>query len=46
MNELKGGNLKMQVTTNGDRISDVECSAFVLQNSLKIASGIILSLKR
>jgi hypothetical protein len=46
MNELHGGKLKMQVATNGDRISVVECSATVLQNSLKIATGIILSLKR
>jgi two-component system, chemotaxis family, CheB/CheR fusion protein len=46
MNELQGGKLKMKVTTTGDRISDVECSATVLQNNLKMASGIILSLKR
>ncbi len=46
MSELRGGKLKMQVTTTGGRISDVECSAIVLQNNLKMATGIILSLKR
>jgi PAS domain S-box-containing protein len=46
MSELGGGKLKMRVTTTGGRISDVEYSATVLQNNLKIATGIILSLKR
>jgi len=46
MNELQGGKLRMQVTTTGDKTSDVECSAIVLQNNLKMATGIILLLKR
>jgi hypothetical protein len=45
-NELHGGRLHMQVKATGDGISDVECSASFLQNELKMATRIILSLKR
>ena len=46
LKELHGGKLHMPVKANGDRISDVECSASFLLNELKMATRIILSLKR
>ncbi len=46
LKELHGGKLSMQVKAAGNRISDVECSVSLLQNNLKMATGIILSLKR
>ncbi len=46
LNEWPGGKLKMKVLGTASRISEVEWSASVLQNNLKIVTGIILSLKR
>jgi two-component system CheB/CheR fusion protein len=46
LNEWPGGKFKMQVIVTGGNISEVEWSASVLQNNLKMATGIILSLKR
>jgi two-component system CheB/CheR fusion protein len=46
LNEWPGGKFKTQVIATGGKISEVEWSASALQNNLKIATGIILSLKR
>jgi two-component system CheB/CheR fusion protein len=46
LNEWPGGKFKTQVIAIGGQISEVEWSASALQNNLKIATGIILSLKR
>ncbi len=44
--QLLPGKLKMQVTAAGGTTSDVKCSVNVLLDSLKMAAGMILSLKK
>jgi len=46
LNKSPGGKLKMQIIANGSKISEVEWSASVLKDNLKMSTGIILSLKR
>jgi two-component system CheB/CheR fusion protein len=46
LNEGHGDKLKMQVTEAGIKISEVEWSASVLQNTLKKTTGIFLTIKR
>jgi PAS domain S-box-containing protein len=46
LNKLPGGKFKMQVIVTGGKMSEVEWSASVLQNNLKMTTGIILTLKR
>jgi two-component system CheB/CheR fusion protein len=46
LNEGPGDKLKMQVIAAGMKVSEVEWSASVLQNTLKKPTGIFLTLKR
>ena len=45
-NKLLDGKLKMKVKAAGDNIQDVKCTINVLMNNMKMAAGIILSLKK
>ena len=46
LNKLPGGKFKMQVIATGGKMSEVEWSASVLQNNLKMTTGIILTSKK